>query len=449
MLPGLMSPPPARSAAAHNTLDDVHALRLAGKADEAMRLAIALLEADANQLGAAVALAQLLIAEGRSFLAAEVAGRLVDAFTRRGDLPHAMVAAAAAESGGEDGELFRKTIAAAFGKGSNRIADVHLPPPPLPPDASIPASLASLSADALHDRAESALQTYLATDDTVPPKSKIPAMPLFSGLEPKALVMLLGALKIVDVEANELVIEQGEEGHDAFVLVRGQLHVEREDGENVTVLAGLGPGSIFGEMALVSDAPRAASVRAHEPSTLLVAPREDLERIAAKTPAIGEQLSSFCRARMLANLMRHSAILRAVEPASRHALMERFETERFEEGATLIEEGSDGDGLYLVASGGVEVIGNDSDGDQIRIAELGPGNVVGEISLVLRRPANATVRAAHPTVALHLTREEFHSAIREHPTLLAELYDMATQREEETASVVAQEAFDVEDIVLL
>ncbi|HJK89462.1 MAG TPA: cyclic nucleotide-binding domain-containing protein [Polyangiaceae bacterium LLY-WYZ-15_(1-7)] len=97
----------------------------------------------------------------------------------------------------------------------------------------------------------------------------------------------------------------------------------------------------------------------------------------------------------------------------------------------------------------VEVVGKDADGDELRIAELGPGDVVGEISLVLRRPANATVRALHRTVALELTREEFQKAIKEHPTLLGELYEMATQREEETRTVVAQEALDVEDVVLL
>jgi cAMP-dependent protein kinase regulator len=75
--------------------------------------------------------------------------------------------------------------------------------------------------------------------------------------------------------------------------------------------------------------------------------------------------------------------------------------------------------------------------------------VVGEISLLLRRPATADVHAIHRTVALELTRERFQAAIREHTTLLSELYELATQRDEETRSVVAQEALDVEDVVLL
>ncbi len=230
---------------------------------------------------------------------------------------------------------------------------------------------------------------------------------------------------------------------------RQQAKDAAEEGEEELVLAGLGPGAIFGEMALVSEAPRAAAVEAGEPCTLLVVSREALEKTAAKVPVVGEALSRFCRQRMLSNLVRHSAILGAVDASERLDLVQRFQTAHFEPGDALLVEGEEGVGLFLIASGLVEVVGKDSDGDELRITELGPGDVVGEISLVLRRPANATVRAVHLTVALCLARDEFHKAIKQHPELLGELYETATQRDEETRSVVAQEALDVEDIVLL
>jgi hypothetical protein len=50
---------------------------------------------------------------------------------------------------------------------------------------------------------------------------------------------------------------------------------------------------------------------------------------------------------------------------------------------------------------------------------------------------------------MELKHEQFQEAIREHPSLLGELYDLATKREEEMRSVVAQEALDVEEVVLL
>ena len=425
---------------------------MAGKTDDALRLAIGLLQADSRQLGAALFLSRVLIHEGRGFLAAEVATRLVDAFTRRGDLPQAVVAAKTAAEAGEDEAALLLTVADAFGSDSDRLGDVAPAPPPLPPNVEAPKALAAVKGDALLDKAEAALQSYFETDDDVDEDSSLPKLPLFSGLDGDELKELLAAFSLKDVKGGDTLVVEGEEGTDAFVIANGVLHVERassDEGGEPTLLAALGPGAIFGEMALVSDAPRAASVVADEVATVLSIAREDLERLAKITPEIGQQLSSFCRGRMIANLLRHSSILRSVSGEDRASLFHRFHTEHFDPGQPLVEEGAEGTGLFLLASGAVEVVGKDSDGDELRIAELGPGNVVGEISLVLRRPANATVRALTPTVALHLGRDDFQDAIREHPTLLGELYETATQRDEETRTVVAQEAMDVEDIVLL
>jgi cAMP-dependent protein kinase regulator len=263
---------------------------------------------------------------------------------------------------------------------------------------------------------------------------------------PGQLGLLLGAFEPRAFAPGQTAIVEGEEGREAFVVVRGHLRAERGDGR---VLAELGPGALFGEMALVSDAPRAASVRAVDPVQLLVASRDALEKLAKRTPELDRQLSSFCRARMLANLIRHSAILEAVPPAERAGLLERFAPRQFRDGERLLTLGTEPSGLFLVASGQVRVVGRDDDGDALQLAQLGPGDVVGEMSLVLRRPASADVIASSATVALELTRERFQDAIRAHPQLLSELYDLATKRDDEMRSIVGQEALDAEEVVLL
>jgi cAMP-dependent protein kinase regulator len=152
---------------------------------------------------------------------------------------------------------------------------------------------------------------------------------------------------------------------------------------------------------------------------------------------------------MIGNLLRHSSILSAIPGPERAELIARFKAQRFEPAAVLVNQGEEASSLYLIASGGVQVRSREADGDRVVLAELGAGEVVGEISLVLRRPATAEVVAIHPTVALTLTREEFHEAIREHPSLLRELYEVAIQRDEETRSIVAQRAEDATEIILL
>ncbi|MFI5309008.1 MAG: cyclic nucleotide-binding domain-containing protein [Polyangiales bacterium] len=432
-----------------SALDQAHGLRLAGEHEQALRLAASVLTAVPEDVGAAALIGRLLLEADRAAVAAEIATRAVDAFVRRGDLAGARVAAElATDAGAGQGTLER--IASAFGKGSQRISAAAAKPPLMPTEVEIAPHFAKLSGDALLDAADKAARRFLATKDAVPADAPLPELPLFGTLEPQRLQLLLGQMELRELSAGKYALKQGERGREAFVLARGVINVVREDATGKpTLLATLGPGSIFGEMALVTDAPRAASAVAVEPVQLLTVTQAALESLARQDPAIGSELGAFCYGRMISNLIRHSAILSSVEPGRRSELVARFKSERFEAGDCLVRRGEEPSCLYLLASGGVQVRGTDADGDRVVLAELGPGDVVGEISLVLRRPAIADVVALHTTVALALGREQFSEAIREHPALLRELYDMAVQRDEETRSVVAQKALDVSDVVLL
>ncbi|MCB9598183.1 MAG: cyclic nucleotide-binding domain-containing protein [Sandaracinaceae bacterium] len=416
-----------------DSLDDAWTAWLDGQSEAALRACVSILEADGSQ-DAAASLLALALADTHEE-ARERASELVDVFIDRGDLPRAVVMAKVARDG-----LDR--VAEAFAVGSDRVAAVPPMPPPLPPASLRPVTD---SGDALVSRGLKALRERPRSSD----RQSVPQLPLFGALGPADLEALLEAFEVRDVRTGEVVVAEGGEGTEAYIVVRGMLQAVRGEGDSATVLAELGPGSIFGEMALVSGAPRAASVIATEPVQLLVGPVKRLEELSSRAPNLGRELSEFCRARMVANLMRHSRILAAVDADRRESLIDRFETVTFDAGDVLVERDAPASGLLLIASGHVRVLGVDADGDELVVAELGPGDVVGEIGLVLRRPATADVVATHRTVALRLTAAEFQDAIREHPTLLGELYELAAKRDEEMRTVVAQETLDVEDIVLL
>jgi cAMP-dependent protein kinase regulator len=75
--------------------------------------------------------------------------------------------------------------------------------------------------------------------------------------------------------------------------------------------------------------------------------------------------------------------------------------------------------------------------------------VLGEVALVLRRPANADVVANHPTVTLLLPRERFLETVRAHPGVFVDLYELATRRDEETSRVASLETADLDESVLI
>jgi cAMP-dependent protein kinase regulator len=235
-------------------------------------------------------------------------------------------------------------------------------------------------------------------------------------------------------------------------VARGELEVRRSDGDGgpPIVLARLVSGALFGEMALLSRAPRAANVVATRPSILLVAKRDALEAVAEEQPAVAVELAAHCRRRMVANLAKTSHVLISVPPQERTTLVERFDTRIYEKGDKLVVEGQDAQGLHLLASGEVAVVAHEDDEEPIVVATLAAGETVGEVALVLRRRANADVIAVHPTVTLFLPREDFLALIQDHPTILHGLYMTAVRRDDETTHALdSAPAAAADDYLLL
>jgi CRP-like cAMP-binding protein len=129
--------------------------------------------------------------------------------------------------------------------------------------------------------------------------------------------------------------------------------------------------------------------------------------------------------------------------------VQRFSIRAFEPGERLVTQGSAPAGLFLIASGEVAVVHQDQAGEDTVVARLGPGDALGEVALVLRRPAIANVVANHPTVTLLHARERFLESVRAHPKVFVDLYELAVRRDEETAAAAQLEATDLDDSILV
>jgi CRP-like cAMP-binding protein len=462
-------------------LDRALALLLAGEREAALRWSAATVEKDPQTASALILTSRLLAEAGRSEAATEGFELGIKRAIDAGNLPIAVAAVGDLRGLGADIRGYLDTIADAFCKGSPRVSDpAALPPPPLPDPGQDFQPLSSfLSGPLLLSKAtqiiHEARQLYENLEESAAPL--IAPIALFGQLEREGLRALIGAFDMITVPAGAVVIAEGEEGAEAYIVARGELEVRRQQreaepmsvmsletagalpggssgasaevsGGGELTLARLTNGALFGEMALLSRAPRAASVVACRPSILLVATREALEAVAAERPEVGFELAAHCRRRMVANLVRTSPVLIGVAPGERPALVERFETRIFEKADKLISAGEDTSGLFLIASGEVAVVGDDG-GEPFVISTLGTGDVVGEVALVLRRKANADVIAVHPTVTLHLPREDFLTLIQEHPAILLSLYSLAIRRDEETSTVLANVTTSVADDYIL
>lgn len=107
-------------------------------------------------------------------------------------------------------------------------------------------------------------------------------VPLFAGCSKKELGEISTLADELNLPAGTKLIEEGRQGHEFFLLVDGIVDVQAKRHEPKT----LGPGSFFGEMALVSNRPRNATVTAMTPVSVLVVHESGFRRLLRDSPPI-------------------------------------------------------------------------------------------------------------------------------------------------------------------
>lgn len=109
---------------------------------------------------------------------------------------------------------------------------------------------------------------------------------LFRACSMRELQQVSRLVTEVPVEAGRVLTTQGEAGHEFMVVLAGTAGVT-VNGHDVAVL---GPGEFFGEMALIDDGPRTATVTALTPMSLGVVGRREFAALLDEVPAIARQV---------------------------------------------------------------------------------------------------------------------------------------------------------------
>jgi uncharacterized protein YhbP (UPF0306 family) len=93
---------------------------------------------------------------------------------------------------------------------------------------------------------------------------------VFGGLPIQTAKTISASLQVLDADPDTVVARQGGPADKFFIVVDGELEVTREDAGTTESVSTLGPGELFGEMAILFDKPRGTSARATKPTRLLV-----------------------------------------------------------------------------------------------------------------------------------------------------------------------------------
>lgn len=198
---------------------------------------------------------------------------------------------------------------------------------------------------------------------------------LFKSLDSEQVALVFAGMTERYVSAGEIIIRQGEEGDNFYIVEEGKYSVE-VDGKEVVQI---GPGGSFGELALMYNAPRAATVKALEPGKLYA-----VDRLTFRRVIIDLAHEKRCKYMDFLKSLPLLACLSELEIGKIADALE--EVEYKEKDVMVIKQGDPGDSFFIILSGSARV-----ERDGINVGTLNPGDYFGELALLKRQPRAASI----------------------------------------------------------
>ncbi len=124
------------------------------------------------------------------------------------------------------------------------------------------------------------------------------AYSVFSDLPTQQIDSIASELQTVKVDEGEIIVRQGGPADKFFIIVDGAVDVEQQDDAGFRKLSSLGRGHFFGEVAIMRGTPRAATVRATEPTTLIAMDRDIFRDLVAQSLGMTADFDQVVRARL-------------------------------------------------------------------------------------------------------------------------------------------------------
>ena len=226
---------------------------------------------------------------------------------------------------------------------------------------------------------------------------------LFKELDEPTMHALILSMSEKTLQPDEYCITQGDEDAEFFYIVaEGSLncYVKAEGieppGRHVMTY---GAGTTFGELALMYNTPRAASVVATEPSLLWVITR-DVFRLLILTRALQKR-------QRFEEIISTVPLLKSMEQYERTVLADAFEEEFFPQGTEIVREGEMGDKFYILLEGECSAIQEDTGGQQTEVLHYEQGGHFGELALLRDTNRQATVKAVTDVRCVMLDKTAF------------------------------------------
>jgi CRP-like cAMP-binding protein len=232
--------------------------------------------------------------------------------------------------------------------------------------------------------------------------STLEALPLFNYFNNDVLQTIIKQSVVKEYKQQSPVILQGDPGRHLFVLLSGTLQVRRRlSSGRVKLMGEIHPSSIFGEIAVIEDSPRAADVIALEKSIVLEVPASVIRKITEDSQYVRE-LTGFRNAIMVNQFFTAAPIFRDLAEHLIHLFIQKGKIESYTAEQVIFKQGDHGDGFYLLLRGTVGVSVNGRP-----VTRIQQGGFFGEISMIADVPRTATIYSIEHAQILKISRDAF------------------------------------------
>jgi len=205
--------------------------------------------------------------------------------------------------------------------------------------------------------------------------------------------VLIEYMKLVDVPKGKVLFEEGDEGHEFYVIDEGKLDVI-VNGSKVGIIE---RGVCFGEFALIYNSPRSATVVA-----VTAAKVWSLHRITFRKVIKDHNQNESTKT---IGFLKKVPLLAQLSTSELQLLNQTLETMQFRSGQVIFKEGDDGDKFYIVKEG--NIAGFKEKLGKMEWFKFDSGDYFGERALLKDEPRSATIICETDVTVLMLSRQDF------------------------------------------
>ncbi|KAI6646544.1 CAMP-dependent protein kinase II-alpha regulatory subunit [Oopsacas minuta] len=210
---------------------------------------------------------------------------------------------------------------------------------------------------------------------------------LFKNLEPEQKTFVLDAMFEKTAAVGDHLIEQGDDGDFFYIIEKGFYEVYINDKSTSKLVSHYDNEGSFGELALLYNTPRKATVVAKTAGTLWALDRMSFRRIVME--------SASKKRKMYEKFLVSIPMLSSLDNYERMNIADALRREEYSDGDLIIQQGDTATEFYLMVEGEVAIRMRDKEGsdEEVDISVVSVGGYFGELALLVNKPRAASVYA--------------------------------------------------------